>query len=340
VRRIPLRLPIALASCLAFSLHAPLLRAEDQAAAQLLFEQGRDLLRAGKPEAACPKLAESQRLDPATGTLLALAMCHEAEGKLASAWAEFSSVVSLASRDGNAEREQLARQRVAELKPRLSSLELQVSQPLGAIPGLQLHRNGVLLGRDAWNLPIPVDAGEQRVTASAPGRREWVGVAHVERELDAVKLVVREPVLEPGETSSRTIRLRPQPLPAETAHAKTSASAGWNGTQWVGVALFTGGVAAMATSGFVLLRALDKNDESLPNCRNGCNDQGAADRNRALTLGTQASYWGIAGGVLALGGIATWWWGADRDSNVPSASRQLLLGGGPEHVSLDWSQTF
>lgn len=339
MHRFPPRLPLALATCIAFTLRAPLLRAEDQAAAQLLFEQGRDLLRAGKPEAACPKLAESQRLDPATGTLLALAMCHEAEGKLASAWAEFSSVVSLASRDGNAEREQLARQRVAELKPRLSTLDLQVSERLGTIPGLQLRRNGVLLGRDAWNLPIPVDSGEQRVTANAPGRREWTSVAHVERELDAVKLVVGEPVLEPGETSSLGIRLRPQP-PAATENSKASGSAGWNGTQWLGVALFTGGVAAMATSGFVLLRALDKNDESLPNCRNGCNVQGTADRNAARTLGTRATYWGIAGGVLSLGGFATWWWGADRDSNVQSASRRLLLGGGPEHISLDWSQTF
>jgi len=70
--------------------------ADDQrqraAAAEALFQEGRALLMAGKAEQACPKLEDSQRLDPATGTLMALALCHEQEGKLASAWAAFADV--------------------------------------------------------------------------------------------------------------------------------------------------------------------------------------------------------------------------------------------------------
>src|SRR5262245_31083842 len=98
----------------------------DPAAAQALFDEARTLMKSKRFDEACPKLAESQRLDPGIGTQFRLADCYEQQGKLASAWAGFLDVASQAAASGQADREKAARTRAAHLEARLPKLTIVV----------------------------------------------------------------------------------------------------------------------------------------------------------------------------------------------------------------------
>src|SRR5579871_2746595 len=61
----------------------------DPTAAESLFRSARAAVDRGDYATACPQFAESQRLDPAPGTLMNLADCEEHLGRVASAWEHF-----------------------------------------------------------------------------------------------------------------------------------------------------------------------------------------------------------------------------------------------------------
>jgi hypothetical protein len=144
----------------------------DHRIAQQLFDDGRALLEAGRYAEACPKFAESQRLDPGGGTLLNLALCHELEGKSATAWSEFHDGLGLAMKDDRKDREDLARKHIAELAPRLVRVVVHVPGRLaGRAPEIALDQSR--LPQAAWETSIPVDPGEHRVVVTLKNAEPW-----------------------------------------------------------------------------------------------------------------------------------------------------------------------
>jgi hypothetical protein len=215
----------------------------DVALAEALFQQGKRLLEKGDVAAACPKLAESQRLDEATGTLLALAMCHESEGRLASAWAEYAEVVARAQTEGRTDRERAARQSVRALEPRLSTLTIVVPDA-AAIDGLEVARDGVPLNAAGWSTAVPVDPGPHVVTARAPGRISWSASLPIGAVADRVTVTVPVLALEGLPLASADGR---DPTLAGSVRADGSAAAAARGPAPVTIAIVAG-VAAGSTS--------------------------------------------------------------------------------------------
>lgn len=136
------------------------------AAAEALFDQARSAMDLGEYDEACEKFRESNRLDPAPGTLLNLANCEEKRGKLATAWELFRAVEDqLPAGD---DRIPVARDRAAKLKPRLPRLTIDA----GTSPpdGIQVTRDGIDLGVASLGTPLPVDPGEHEVVVTLPGK--------------------------------------------------------------------------------------------------------------------------------------------------------------------------
>src|SRR5687767_10914804 len=119
-------------------------RADDGVSdAQLLFDEGRELVVAKRYADACPKLAESLRREPGIGTMLWLADCYEKNGQTASGQATFRAAATLAAQRGDL-REQIAERRAAELEPRLTRVVVAVPEDSG-IEDLETRRDGVAL---------------------------------------------------------------------------------------------------------------------------------------------------------------------------------------------------
>src|ERR1700688_204100 len=106
-----MRLPAASLSLSLLVLGAarPALAQDNSATVEALFNEGRRLATEGKLAEACPKFLSSYKLEHRTRTLLNLADCYEKNGQLASAWARFVEVATLAERAGQSDRADYAR---------------------------------------------------------------------------------------------------------------------------------------------------------------------------------------------------------------------------------------
>lgn len=142
-------------------------RAQQRAAAELLFEEGKKAMDAGDFTQACAKFEESNRLDAASGTTLNLANCEERRGRVASAWERYRAAVQLLAAGDR--RREFAQTKVRQLEPLVPRLTIVLAD--GAPPNTTVSRNGKPLTA-SLGIPLPLDPGEYRVLVQAPSRRD------------------------------------------------------------------------------------------------------------------------------------------------------------------------
>lgn len=269
-------------------------------AAEVAFDEAIALSEAGKYEEACSKFEESDKLDHAMNTLFNLADCYQKIGRITSAWEAYSKVASEARQAGKDALKSDAQARADSLKPRISKLTIVVPPEVSSTAGLVVKRNGVIVESDLWNQSVPVDAGEQAITVTAPAKAPFQQSVSI-REAEAGKVSV--PALEPAS------------MPKQRVGAIAAAG--------VGVAGFiVGGVFGALT--------ISKWGEAVDAC-GGADDQAtacptAAQRDSAQALGDAASTLGlvstigfVAGGVgLAAAGVL--WFTAPPSDEVAGSA--------------------
>jgi hypothetical protein len=246
----------------------------------------------GRYAEACPKLAESQRLDPGGGTLLNLALCHEKEGKIATAYTELGDALSVAIKDGRKDREQIARERIAALGPRIPKIAVRVTEEP---QGFEAQLDGTVVRRPAYGVFAGVDPGRHVVEAFAPGRVSFRTEIAL-REGEQREVVV--PALAVGARVEAGTPTAPAPVPQPSSEPpRTQTNPMYSAALGIGAAgIVVGGVAASIWG----LAAISRSSNCIED-RKYCNSDGLSAYDREKTWAWIAT---IAGGIGLAGMVS------------------------------------
>lgn len=252
-----------------------------------LFRQGRVALESKAYATACSKLAQSLRLERAVGTLISLAECEQASGKLTAArqhWqeaADFADAIVDPLHRGPYAREQFAG--IDARVPRIT-----VHPAPGTPPNASLKRDDVDLGTSAFDAPLPVDPGAHALTLSAPG--------HAPRTItvDVQEREHRELVVEPGP-------LLPEAPEAPLAVSPAQAASDGHTQRVLAYVIGGVGVAGIAAGSVFGLYAGSKWSQAKDTCGASCPPTSPAVSERSTAEGfATASTITLAAGAVAL----------------------------------------
>jgi serine/threonine-protein kinase len=316
--------------------------AEDPAAAEAMFREGRALFAEGKTDAACQKFKASQALEASPGTLLNLAACHHAQGKTATAWAEFVAAARLARAQNKDRQATEANRRAAELEATLSYLTVRV---VDVVPGLEVRRGGSLLEPSVYGVRVPVDPGRQALEASAPGYETFrvevvIADGRKDEQLEIPRLRPKATSAAPaanGASPSPGAVERPSSVVSTQASPSDTGAKPSHALPWVFGGIGGAFLVSGAVAGVLSLRSNHAASELCPE-PNNCNDPSA--RSTADRRDTEALIANIGVGVGLAGiGVAAFLFLTSKSEKVPPA-HALIPTLAHDRAGLTWVEHF
>jgi len=306
---------------------------QDRAAARDLFNEARKLVKAGDYASACPKLEESQRLDPGVGTLFNLADCYEHTGKTASAWSMFADAAAASRASKEPEREKAARQRAQDLEPKLLRLSIMIP-PSVEVSGIEVRRDGTVLNKPMWGQAVPVDSGEHKIEVTAPGKNPWSVTITLsgEGKTETVTIPGLETAAAPPPVSPAAAASSAAP-PVSTSvppPVQTSPPEGNGGSQrMMGLVVGGVGIVSLGLAGYFAYATKSKLSDAEAYCVDAkCTDQKGVDlHDDAVKNADMASIFSGIGALGLVGGAVLYLTAPSGSSTSSAGTRPVLLAG-------------
>jgi len=165
---VEMRVGIALLALAGTAAAEPAVRDDDRLEADKLFQEGRQLIEAGKRAEGCAKFDLSIRKDPrAVGTILNLGLCAEEAGQVATAVRYYTEARARAKDQELKEHQEAAEGKLALLAPRVPHLAIQLAP--GAPADTRVIVDQLVLASDQL-ADVPVDPGDHALVVTAPNK--------------------------------------------------------------------------------------------------------------------------------------------------------------------------
>jgi hypothetical protein len=275
-------------------------RAEGDAArageAERLFREGRALMDAGNMAAACPKFTESEKLDPAPGTLLSLADCEERSQAYVRAREHYQLAGSgFPKKDP---RRAFAAARAQTLDKRVAHLTLRLAPGAPADTVVRFHGPSpdwapnpdvTIASADLGNDRV-VDPGDFRVTVTAKGHADNVQTFNLAEGETREVPVELGPLEKSPPPAARPAVVATEPLPKTPSGRRTLA-----------LALLGAGGVGLVVGGITGILAAGKAGTVKDHCTSDylCDPTGVDAASSGKTFATVSTVGLVAGAVLA-----------------------------------------